>query len=327
MPVFRLATSPIAPVLGQRVPVRGPARLLHRSYARVSHGAGATAGTGTAAPRRERVLTTTTGDRFHVSLDSAQEWHLWAFGSFEPDIAALFGHLIRPGDRCLDVGANIGAHTVRLARLAGPAGEVIAIEPDPELVRRNSRNLELNGLRARLLTAAASDRAGQRVTLYRATDADSNRARASLHHQDYLTGPAVQVETVTVDAAAGDGAARDGAAESGAARDRPVALIKIDVEGHEAAVVAGAAATIARYHPAIVFEYAPELLADPEQCPFEILTATGYQIFRICYPRRRVSGRGTLALVPLPRRPELGGDLLAVTPADAARLSALVRPA
>jgi hypothetical protein len=31
-----LATSPIAPLLGQRVPVRGPARLLHRCYARVT---------------------------------------------------------------------------------------------------------------------------------------------------------------------------------------------------------------------------------------------------------------------------------------------------
>jgi len=41
---------------------------------------------------------------------------------------------------------NVGAHTVRLARLAGPAGEVIAIEPDPGVISRNKRNVELNGL-------------------------------------------------------------------------------------------------------------------------------------------------------------------------------------
>ena len=49
----------------------------------------------------------------------------------------------------------------------------------------------------------------------------------------------------------------------------PVALIKIDVEGHEAAVVRGAAETIAAHAPAVIFEYAPHLLDDPvAQTPF-----------------------------------------------------------
>jgi FkbM family methyltransferase len=301
-PAFRLATSPIAPLLGQRVPVRGPARLLHRSYARTPRDAGAP----------DRLLTTAHGDRFQVSLASDQEWRLWAFGSFEPDIAALFGHLVGPGDRCLDVGANIGVHTVRLARLAGQAGQVIAIEPDPELARRNAANAALNGLgQVRVVQAAAADRAGQQVTLYRAADADANRARASLSPYPYLTGPATVVRTVTVDEVAGG----------------PVALIKIDVEGHEAAVVAGATATIAACRPAIVFEYAPELLADPAQCPFDRLAEAGYRLYRICYPRHRVTGRGALALAPLPSRPELGGDLLALPPERAGTLAPLVRPA
>jgi FkbM family methyltransferase len=301
-PAFRLATSPIAPLLGQRMPVRGPARLLHRSYARTPRD----------AARPDRVLTTAHGDRFQVSLASGQEWQLWAFGCFEPDIAALFGHLVGPGDRCLDVGANIGVHTVRLGKLVGPAGQVIAIEPDPELARRNAANAALNGLdQVTVVQAAASDRAGQRVTLYRAADADANRARASLFPYPYLTGRAAPVRTVTVDEAAGG----------------PVALIKIDVEGHEAAVVAGAAATIAASAPAIVFEYAPELLADPAQCPFDQLAAAGYRLYRICYPRHRVTGRGALALDPLPARPTVGGDLLAAAGRRADRIAALVRPA
>ena len=96
----------------------------------------------------------------------------------------------QPGDRCVDVGANVGVHTVRLARLVGPDGEVIAIEPDPDVVRRTQRNVALNGLaNVRVISAAASDRAGE-MRLYRPSPRDTNRARASLLHHPYLTGEA-----------------------------------------------------------------------------------------------------------------------------------------
>lgn len=226
MGMFRLATSPLAPVLGKPVPVRGPARLLHE----------------------------------------------------------LFGYLVTAGDRCIDVGASIGVHTVRLARLAGPAGEVIAIEPDPELARRNSANVALNGLaNVRMVQAAASARAGQQVPPYRTTTID-----------EVCTGP--------------------------------VALIKIDVAGHEGAVIDGAARTIQMYAPAIVFSCAPELLTEPSQSPFGRLAAAGYRAFLIRHRRHRLTGRTILELAPLAGQPVLGGDLLAVSPARATRISALVRP-
>jgi hypothetical protein len=145
-----LALSPLAPVLGQRVPLRGPARLLHRSYLRTSRQPGAFV----------TQLTTQAGDVFEADLASAIEWQLWAFGGFEKHFAELFARLVKPGDRCIDVGANIGLHTVRLARLVGAEGEVVAIEPDQELARRAEHNLELNqaSAQARVITAAASDR-------------------------------------------------------------------------------------------------------------------------------------------------------------------------
>jgi FkbM family methyltransferase len=296
---FRLATSPLAPLLGH-LPVRGPARLLHRSY---------TSGT-IPLPRGEQVLTTAHGDRFRVSLASFLEWQLWAFGSFESYVAEVLRYLIRPGDRCVDVGANVGLHTVRMAKLAGPGGEVIAIEPDPGLARRARDNVALNQLdNVRVLALAASDRDGDRVALYRAQAQDPNHARASLLPHAYLGGPSAEVETVTIDQAC----------------PGPVALIKIDVEGHEAAVVAGARRVIAEHAPAIVFEYAPELLTGPEQCPFDQLAAAGYRMLRISWRRHPVTGRGTLALIPLPALPELGGDLLALPGHAVRRVAHLVR--
>jgi hypothetical protein len=104
----------------------------------------------------------------------------------------------------------------------------------------------------------------------------------------------------------------------------PVALIKIDVEGHEAAVVRGAADTIARHAPSVVFEYAPELLDDVvAQTPFGWLVERGYEIFRIRCARHVLTGRGRLVLERLPELPAVGGDMLAVSGATAARVRAI----
>ncbi len=297
--MLSLAKSSLAPVLGQRVPLRGPARLLFSSYARTRY------------QPQEMItrVTTVSGDTFDVDLSSTLEWQLWAFGSFERHFADLFAQLVRPGDRCVDVGANVGVHTVRMGRLAGPGGEVIAIEPDPEVVRRTQRNISLNALaNVRLIGAAAGEEAGQ-MRLYRPSPRDTNRARASLLHHPYLTGATTTVPVVTLDAVCGDA---------------PVALIKIDVEGHEAAVVRGADRLISRYAPAIVFEYAPELLDDVVgQTPFDALAERGYELFRIRCVRHVLTGRGRLVLEPLPERPVIGGDLLAVAGDAAARVRAL----
>jgi FkbM family methyltransferase len=296
----RLATSPIAPLLGQRVPIRGPARLLHRSYAKVNgHQHYAT-----------RTLTSKLGDEFGVDLSSFLEWQIWAFGSFEEHFAELFQYLVGPGDRCIDVGANIGVHTVRLAKLVGQLGEVIAVEPDEELARRASNNVRLNHLsNVRVVQAAASGHPGDAVVLYRPNPRDPNRARASMLPHPYLTGSAMTVQTVSLDEI----------------NHGPVALIKIDVEGCESAVVAGAARTIESCSPSIVFEYCPELLTDKADSPFERLLRSRYQLFNIQLRRHGLTGRASVGLQPIRALPEEGGDILALSEAVASRLTRLVR--
>jgi len=296
-----LAKSPIAPILGQRVPLRGPARMLFRSYARTCYQPGVCV---------ER-LTTKFGDLFDADLSSFLEWQLWAFGCYEEHFAELFRCLVSPGDRCVDVGANVGVHTVRLAKLVGSGGEVIALEPDEELAHRAHRNIMLNQLsNAHVINAAASDEAGGEVKLYRPDARDTNRGRASLLRHCYLTGSAATVPVVTIDEIC----------------PGPVALIKIDVEGHEAAVVRGAAATIDRDSPAVIFEYAPEFLHDASQSPFGWLADRGYELLRIRHIRNGVTGRGRLALDHLSELPAMGGNILAVPVPSAERLSALVHP-
>jgi FkbM family methyltransferase len=297
-----LAKSPVAPVLGKYVPLRGPARLLFNSYARSRY-----------QPQQCVTSTTTNvGDVFETDLSSTLEWQLWAFGHYEPHFAELFALLVRPGDRCVDVGANVGVHTVRLARLAGRDGAVIAVEPEPGLVRRAQRNILLNNLaNVRLINAAASDCAGE-MSLYRPDPEDTNRARASLLRHAYLTGDTITVPVVTVDDVCGD--------------DR-VTLIKIDVEGHEAAVVRGAARTIERDAPAVIFEYAPELLDDAAaRSTFGWLAGRGYAMFAVHAARHTITGRVRLALDRVTERSAGCGNFLALSRAAAASLEGFQVP-
>jgi hypothetical protein len=264
--------SPLAPILGQRLPLRGPARLLFRSYAKTPCLPGV-------ALRR---LTSRLGDDFDVDLSSFPQWQLWAFGSHQEHFAELFSCLVEPGDRCIDVGANVGVHTVRLAKLAGPQGEVIAIEPNEEAARRAASNLALNQVtNARVMNAAATGQAGAKV-------------------------PTVSIDDIC---------------------PGPVALIKIDAEGHEAAVVTGAAATIDRYSPNIIFGYTPYLPASPARGPFAGLAGRGYELLSVQRERNALTGRGRLTLRRLQNLPGEACDILAIPPSQLPRLEFPARQA
>jgi FkbM family methyltransferase len=295
-----LAKSPVAPVLGQYVPLRGPARMLFKSYAK----AGCRPGEST------RRLTSKFGDDFEVDFSSFLEWQLWAFGSYEEHFASLFRCLVRPGDRCIDVGANVGVHTVRLAKLVGEHGEVIAFEPDVELVRRARNNILLNHLtNVQLIQAAAAERSGEEVRLYRPNSLDANKGRASLLPHTYLTGSTATVPTACIDDI----------------NDGPVALIKIDVEGFESAVVSGAIRTIGKYSPSIIFEYAPELIPSTSSSPFEQLRHSGYELYEVHNNRHRFTGRANLEIERLQTSPSHGTNILAISPPMFPMISSLTR--
>ncbi|HEV7896629.1 MAG TPA: FkbM family methyltransferase [Planosporangium sp.] len=294
-----LALSSIAPTLGQRVPIRGPARLLNRSYGKIQARPGE-------AVRR---LTTKFGDNFEADLSSFLEWQLWVFGAYEEHMAELFRYLVGPDATCIDVGANIGIHTTRLAKLVGPRGQVVAVEADEELARRARTNIALNHLtNVTVLHAAASDSGGDTRMLYRPSDPDSNKGRASLLPHPYLNGTAVPAPTVALDDVV----------------HQPVALIKIDVEGHEAAVVAGARRIVAEHHPSIVFEYSPEMLGDSGS-PAGWLVEQGYELFDIRQVRHPMTGRTRLGLTQLADLPSSATNILAAVGPVVTRVNPLVQ--
>ena len=79
-----------------------------------------------------RVEVTVRGTRLTVDLrDRKLGRMLYQGRDHEASLARLFECADLEGSTCLDIGANIGLHTLALSRLVGPVGRVFAFEPAP----------------------------------------------------------------------------------------------------------------------------------------------------------------------------------------------------
>lgn len=83
---------------------------------------------------------------FTVNLhDTIVSFEIMVFKAWQPLETSLYERLIRPGDRVVDVGANIGYFTVLFAELVGAEGRVLAIEPEPNNIRLLRKNVAARG--------------------------------------------------------------------------------------------------------------------------------------------------------------------------------------
>ena len=174
--------------------------------------------------------------------------------------------LLSAGDHAVDVGANKGSYTFWMRQAVGADGRVHAFEPQPELaayLRATCAAMRWNNVE--IHEAAASDRAGP-ATLR--VPGSGPSPGASLE-TSAVAGPSsreVRCETVRLD---------DALADDAVGR---IALLKVDVEGHELAVFRGAARILARDSPALIFECEARHLggeASPSDV-FAFLEALGY---------------------------------------------------
>jgi FkbM family methyltransferase len=195
---------------------------------------------------------------------------LYRRGVHEPALTKFLLSTFSNGPSCnfIDAGANIGYFTGVMSKLAGRAGKVLAIEPEPQNVRLLERNINLNGLTNVELHACAIG-AGEgtaRLGLYKAV----NRGRHSLVDVGKRVSIDVPVRRL-------DGLTKKpGGATSWS-------LLKIDVEGYEGFALDGAAETLS-HTEILVTEYSPEYLRKAGFEPalfFENLSRRFSRIFRV----------------------------------------------
>ena len=178
--------------------------------------------------------------------------------------------LLKPGDGFLDVGANVGVHTLIASQRVGRTGCVIAVEPNPPVCQRLQANLRLNRITNVLPVGCALGETPLRGQLAVLPD-HFNQGLSS------LVAKYPESETVEVDVVTGDSLLATHA-------ECAIALIKIDTEGFEVPVLRGLQHTIHNARPGIIFEYNRELWDTGGYVLKEVTSLLeGYQLLEITY--------------------------------------------
>ena len=162
------------------------------------------------------------GSRWVVGSGRYVAW----LGTYERAHQAVFARVVGPGMTVWDIGAHVGFHTLLLSKLVGPSGHVLSVEALPRNLAFLGRHVELNRCRnVEIVGAAILDRTGE-VTLGQGTYRGYT-ARAG-------SGTDAIVQCQTLDSLPG-----------------VPDVIKMDIEGEEATVLAASSRVLAR-RPRIV---------------------------------------------------------------------------
>ncbi len=168
--------------------------------------------------------------------------------AYEPEIGYLIKSLITPGDVVLDIGANVGLHTVAFARAVGPQGHVYAFEPVPKMAERNSLNCALNGQDNVTLVPCALGEENSVIEMniniadggMEGTSSLLETVHVERRPEQYMTQ---QVTVRRLDDFFGK--------MVGSER---LDFVKMDTEGFEPMVLKGGMETLRRYRPAMIIE-------------------------------------------------------------------------
>ena len=211
------------------------------------------------------------GAVFPVVTSDVIQRYLYLFGVWEPHLTSFISRRLTPGDTFIDVGANIGYYSVLASRTVGAAGQVVAVEASPDFHQTLTANALANECRnVRAVNSAVSDTRG-RLTFYleRSTNLGGTTAvRPHIIESSFETDAAPLPQLLT---------------EAVLTTAR---LIKIDVEGGEAAAVRGLAPVLHRLRPdaELVIEVTPRLLAKQGQTPDSVLGPLrehGFHVYRL----------------------------------------------
>jgi FkbM family methyltransferase len=292
--------------------------------------------------RRVSPLADADGEDFLVPLSTAglgglgliarrDQARWYGSGGIEGNTLSLVERALPRGGTFVDCGANIGVFTVAAGQQVGEKGRVVAFEPDPRTRRLLERNVERHGLAGQVeVHAQAVGRANeQRSFIQYANDVVSGFLDAPDVFSPGTVVGRLPVQIVPLDEAI----------------DGPVDLIKVDVEGFEPDVLAGAARMLgSEPRPVLIVELNPAAVRANGRDPSDLLdpfapdewaiwlidetASSSHDRFRLLReeastvrPHDDPSWYGNLLIVPAERKDEISRVIAELTdtrsPADA----------
>lgn len=163
--------------------------------------------------------------------------YIYLYGIYEPFMLDIMAQHLRPGMTFIDIGANIGQHSIYAATLVGNTGSVFAFEPIPYIYNQMNASVASNHFESIIHTRNyALGEQNTIETLY----ISSNVGGSSIAHEDRTK------EEIKVTVKNGDEELLSLSS---------VDMIKIDVEGYEYEVLSGIEKTLKSHHPIILLEF------------------------------------------------------------------------
>ncbi len=179
--------------------------------------------------------------------------HLVMDGFWETWLTQCISRIIKPGDICIDVGANYGYYSLLMSTLTGKEGRTIAVEPNPYVFNLLAATASVHSSSIEPVQVALSDVSGF-TTLVIPDNFYGDASIVERKDKPRMARSRVDVKTQTLD-------------ELAVQLELPrIDLVKIDVEGAEPSVFNGMNETIARNDGLrVLIEYSPYLYNDPKR--------------------------------------------------------------
>ena len=234
------------------------------------------------SPLSGREVAVADGPAAGVKLVGERRSLAWLSGRVEPEVQSVLERELVTGGVFVDAGASIGFFSLLAARIVGPTGRVIAFEPQPAAAASIRGNAALNAFEQVTVVEAALS-AGPSTVVFQGV----GTATAHVAGEDDAQG--LRVSCVSLDDFL--------AAHPSLVPD----LVKIDVEGHEGAVLAGMRTTLAERAPALVIELhgSPDEIVDALEAErYEVAIVGSGEVARHAAPAahlfaaRRAAGSG-----------------------------------
>jgi FkbM family methyltransferase len=161
----------------------------------------------------------------------------------EPLATKLMLDLLKPGMNTVDIGGNIGYYAMLEARMVGPTGKVVAIEPMPDNSEQLCNNVENNGYKnIDIHKMAIGDRDGTAL-MYISPRSNWHSLHPPLEAKGEMKVPVSTLDTLL------------------STYDLPtVDLVRMDLEGYEIVVIEGMKGTLEKYGPRLLIELHPLLV-------------------------------------------------------------------
>ena len=189
----------------------------------------------------------------------------------EPEVMAAIVNFVKPGDLCIDAGANIGYHSLLMAKLVGEHGRILAFEPDPYCFETLKDNLALNNIDDICCPVpfALSDGNAKNVDFYLVKKKDCP-GEYETGYSSFCKYTNVDLTKIGVDVVRLDDVMQP--------EMPPVRFLKIDCEGAEDSILRGAENLLRRGVDAVVCEFNFSIL-DNNMNIRKYMAALGYDFF------------------------------------------------